>query len=331
MLTGGLGLGDLARNTTLRQSNGTLQKNLARTMQEATTGIAADRSARLAGDHRLDARLNGSLTLLGSYSIANAEAGILAGAMQTALSTVQDELQASTSAALLASGTGNAAGISATATDIRERLATVISALNVQAGGRTAFAGTATGGPATIGTDALLDALTTAVAGETTATGVAAKVAAWFEDSGAFYTGATTSLAALQIAPGQSVQLNLTAADPAIGQVLQGMALAAIADRVLPPGEQSASLLQRAGEIMANAASNLTIVAADVGIVEARISEAAVRNTAEETSVKLSLSTLLSVDPYEAATELEATEKQLETLYAITARLSALSLTDYLR
>jgi flagellar hook-associated protein 3 FlgL len=37
------------------------------------------------------------------------------------------------------------------------------------------------------------------------------------------------------------------------------------------------------------------------------------------------------VDPYEAATKLEAAQSQLEALYTVTARLSRLNLVDFLR
>jgi flagellar hook-associated protein 3 FlgL len=42
-------------------------------------------------------------------------------------------------------------------------------------------------------------------------------------------------------------------------------------------------------------------------------------------------SDIVSVDPFEVATELQNLQVQLETIYTITARLSGLSLTKYLR
>jgi flagellar hook-associated protein 3 FlgL len=40
---------------------------------------------------------------------------------------------------------------------------------------------------------------------------------------------------------------------------------------------------------------------------------------------------LVAIDPFEAATRMEAAQTQLETLYSVTARLSRLSLVDFLR
>ncbi len=39
---------------------------------------------------------------------------------------------------------------------------------------------------------------------------------------------------------------------------------------------------------------------------------------------------LIGADPYDTATEMEAVQGQLETLYTVTARLSRLSLADFL-
>ena len=40
---------------------------------------------------------------------------------------------------------------------------------------------------------------------------------------------------------------------------------------------------------------------------------------------------IVAADPFDAATGLQAAEAQLEALYTLTARLSRLSLTEYLR
>jgi flagellar hook-associated protein 3 FlgL len=40
---------------------------------------------------------------------------------------------------------------------------------------------------------------------------------------------------------------------------------------------------------------------------------------------------MYQADPYQAATELELAQTQLEAVYTLTARLSRLSLSDYLK
>ena len=68
-----------------------------------------------------------------------------------------------------------------------------------------------------------------------------------------------------------------------------------------------------------------------VGADAAQIEAARTRNAAEETSLGILRSDIGSVDPYEAGTRLEAIQSQLESLYLVTARVSRLSLAEYLR
>ncbi len=68
-----------------------------------------------------------------------------------------------------------------------------------------------------------------------------------------------------------------------------------------------------------------------VGDAEAAIERARVRNGAELAAADLARATIVESDPFRAATDLQSVQGQLETLYAVTARLSRLSLTNYLR
>jgi len=66
-------------------------------------------------------------------------------------------------------------------------------------------------------------------------------------------------------------------------------------------------------------------------VIEAQIDGATARNTAESSALELARAELIAIDPYKAATDLTSVQTQLETLYALTARLSRLSLVEYLR
>jgi flagellar hook-associated protein 3 FlgL len=69
---------------------------------------------------------------------------------------------------------------------------------------------------------------------------------------------------------------------------------------------------------------------AQVGFSEARIEALTVRHSTERASLEMARNDLLSVDPYQSATELEQVQFQLQSLYAITSRMSQLSLVNYL-
>ena len=75
----------------------------------------------------------------------------------------------------------------------------------------------------------------------------------------------------------------------------------------------------------------MTNLAARLGISEGRIEAAQSRNAADLLAHEMAQADLIRSDPERLAMELEAVQTNLETVFAITARLSRLSLTDFLR
>ena len=79
-----------------------------------------------------------------------------------------------------------------------------------------------------------------------------------------------------------------------------------------------------------SASSALTSARTVVGVAEAAVSAARTRNSAERTSLETARLGMVAADPYDTSTALKAVQTQLETLYALTSRLSGMHLTDYL-
>jgi flagellar hook-associated protein 3 FlgL len=109
--------------------------------------------------------------------------------------------------------------------------------------------------------------------------------------------------------------------------------MAALLDRGILAGNagERARLAERAGRELLSSEDARIMLAARIGSVEAQIEAARTRNGAEETALGILRSDIGSVDPYEAATRLEAASSQLESLYLVTARVSRLSLVEFLR
>ena len=82
---------------------------------------------------------------------------------------------------------------------------------------------------------------------------------------------------------------------------------------------------------MIAADSNLTAVRADVGISEAQITDTLTRNASEASALAIARNGIVAADPYETASNIEAVSIQLETLYSLTARLSRLTLVNFLK
>jgi len=331
------GIGDMAQRLLFRQQTGGLKAAIQTASQEVTTGLTADRAKHRGGDTGPVLALESTLTRLAAFDRAAEDAALMAAGMQSALDTVQD-LASGLAVGLLNTGLiAEQQALSALAEDAGQRLDATIRTLNQRVGDRALFAGTVTDGPALAELAIILNAVEAAVlaSGATDADGVATAISDWFHDPAGFATVAYQGgdpLGPLRLSGDETVDLPVTAADPALRDTIMALSTAALLGRGIPadPAE-AATLVRQAGADLLQSDSDRTQLAARIGLVEGRIEAASARNTAEASLLRMTLSDLLAVDPYEAATRLEASQGQLETLYALTARLSRLSLVDFLR
>jgi flagellar hook-associated protein 3 FlgL len=330
-------IGDLSKSFQLRQDNARLKADLQRLTTELSTGRTTDLRAATRGDLRPLASFERSVSLLASFRTSNAEAGLFAEAAQAALADLQSGAETLSAAAILARTSAVPSQIDALGRGAVQQFEAAVSRLNLQAAGRSLFAGLATDGPALRPAAEILDALETAVAGATTAGDVQTALDAWFAPAGGFdtfaFTGSPDPLRPFQVSPAESVDLPVTALAPEIRDTLRGLAMSALLDRGVLAGDvqERAALAGASGEALIAARDGLVNLRAVVGDAEASIERARVRNEAELAAAERARAALVEADPFRAAAELQAVQGQLETLYAITARLSGLSLTNFLR
>lgn len=333
-----ISIGDMAQTYMIRRQNADLKATSTRLANELSTGVTSDVSKRFSGDFSMISSVETSLTTLQAYKSASNEAGQFSTVMQTTLGLVQDQTTAAVSALLLTSNSASHTQIQNTSNDVMQKFETVVSSLNTQVGGRSLFAGAATDGPAIASPEVIIASLKTAIAGETTAAGVETVVNAWFDTPGGGYEtigylGSTTSIAPFKIGIGQEADISITASDSEIRDTLKGLALAAMISEGALAGNisEQALLLRNAGDQLLTVGDKQTGMRANLGTVEAQIETASTQTASEISALEIVRIELLSVDPYDAASELEAVQTQLETLYALTARISRLSLVDFLR
>ncbi|MFN3824025.1 MAG: flagellin [Pseudorhodobacter sp.] len=331
------GIGDLAQTILFRQQAGALKKAVQTASQELTTGQTADRVQHRGGDTGPVLALESTLSRLAAFTRAGADAALMATRMQTALATVQDLVSGFATSLLNTGLIAEQQTLSALAEDAGQRLDATIRTLNQRSGDRAMFAGIETAGPALAEASVFLDAVEAAVAasGATDADAIAIAISDWFDDPTGFATSGYLGgapLSPFQLSPSESGEISMTAADPALRDTLKALTTAALLGRGIPADPvEAASLARIAGGNLLQSDSDRTELAARIGLVEGRIESAMARNIAETAGLKMVLADLLAIDPYEAATRLEASQGQLETLFALTARLSRLSLVDFLR
>lgn len=332
-----IGFGDLAQSNVMRQHMTQAKADLARLSQELTTGRAADTPNHLSGDMGPLLAIDTSLARLDGYGAVTRELSLFADALQTGLSTISAMALESANSLIAASGTAATTHVNTAASVAYSTLRSTMSTLNTRFGDRSLFAGIDTSGQAMASPDALMTALETAIstAGATDVASVEAAMDAWFATPGGYqgtaYLGGDP-LAPVPVAAGETVALDVTANDPALRKTLKGLAMASLVDRGVFAGQHALQkdLAQRAGEVLLAGETDRAQLAAGLGGLQAQIDRAQTRNESEAAALGIARTGMLEIDPYETATRLQDAETQLELIYTLTARISRLSLADYL-
>ena len=328
-------LGDQAQYFTLTRQQGQLKQKLNDLMSESTTGLPVDTAKHLSGNLAPLSTLETSLAQLNGYATINATMSAQTDAMQGALDAISKQSSAVSNTLLIAGMGGAASSIASVGNDAEQAFRTAMGVMNTRFANRSVFAGQNTANPAVASADTVLSDLTAATAGATTLQQVTDALDAYFADGGtydtAIYQGGA-ALAPMQIAQDETAQIDVRANDPAVKKTLEGLAMGALLTQGVLGNDPvaQAQLAKKSGEMIQSNATDMALLAGRLGTVQARLADADTRNKAESTSTQMALSNLVSVDQYEATTKLQATQTQLEALYAVTARVAQMHLTNYL-
>ena len=328
-------IGDLTQSKVFNQRNTLLKDRIQNLSTEVTTGLTAKTTEQVKGDYTGLAGIEASLAQLASFKILTSETAARANTMQLVLNSMLDNASALSSSLLGAATSNSATRINTAGFDADQRLQSALSALNTKLGATSLFSGQSTDRSSVADLDTMMTALTTAIAGAVSAADVEAAVDDWFADPAGYeaviYKGGPAQQA-IDVSADETAKFDMTAKDPAIAAMLKGLALASLLQHgaLLGDAGSRADLALRASVKLSNAQAPLLEVSARLGTIEATIATAGIRNDAEKSALETARLGLLAVDPYEAATKLQDSQTQLETLYAVTARMARLSLVNYL-
>ena len=330
-----LTVGDLAQSLILSRRNATLKDSIQNLTTEMTTGLAAEKTERLNGDYVPIAGIEASLTQLAAYRSVTLETGAIANHMQLALSNISTTASTLSASLLAGASSHSASRIDNLGFDASQRLQGAMSALNTRMGAKSLFSGVETDRSAVSDAETMMVALDAVVASAISSADVETAVNDWFADPLGFkatvFQGGD-AVPPVSIGRDQTAQIDVTALDPAIVETIKGLAMATLLSRGVLAGSDvaRADLAKRAGESLASSQTAMAEVEARLGTTEANIINAGVQNDAEKQALETARLGLLSADPYETAARLQEAQTQLETLFSITARLSRLSLVNYL-
>lgn len=330
-------VGDRSLQFNTMRATTQIKTRLSVLTDEMSSGVAHDLTGHLRGDTARLADVDRRLNLISGFTSTAAEAGQALTAMQTTLQGVEStrsqlaaQLVALPSSAM-PNQINNSIGSGRAAFD------NIVRAMNTTLGNRSLFSGNATDTIPLAEPDMMIASLSFAVSGAVTANDVQTAIDTWFNSpTGGFatmaYQGDTGQALTRRVDSDVSVKLDGRADDPAIRDLLKAAATAALAG---DPGltltdTVKSELLRSAGLQLLSAAQPLVNIQARLGISEQTVEETTVRQTAQKTAYGIMRNTLVSADPYDTAAELQQVQKQLETHYTLTARLSKLSLVEYI-
>lgn len=315
-------------SSVLREATTNLRARLTSVSEEAVTGRRSDLTAHLGG------RIGSAMLSQKAVEDINLEREGLTlrqnrlDIVQRTLSGVQDNVAGLSVRMLSAVGVNDTSVQSGIARDARGALEDMFSALNVRHGERYLFSGDATSTQPFGSVDTLLSDVSTLAAAATDAADFAASLDTYFNTpAGGFQTNIYSGSANASDADA------VTGIDPAITQLISGLAVLALASPTggTPAVSADPDILRQAGETLATAETSLTNLRADQGARQGRYADRLETLNAEETILTLALNEMTNRDQFEAAAELQELERNLEASYLLTNRLSNLSLLNYLR
>mgnify|MGYP006273975197 CR=1 FL=1 len=367
-MSNAIGVPDILALTRLGRAQADTQRRLDVAQQEVATGEAVDRMAAAKGDPlrllALDndiARIESRLPLM---SLAKGRADLAQTSLQTVLDAVGDLPER-----LLAVATaGDVPQIRRHADEAKAALSQAVSALNASAGGRFVFGGGATGAAPIASAEEIVSMAVDYADGQVEdvngvdinfatrdealafafnrrfaeadppaapADPARTRFALFGADPGAgvttMYLGGAEDAPPVELGDGDSLAYAPRGDHAAIRRVLMGLAgVVALSTTVTPPEEVGDAVAKAALETLGGR-DEIIALKAEIGLSEKRIETAETRAQAEKTSLERARETLVGVDPYEAATRISALETQLQSIYAMTARTSRLSLLEFLR
>ncbi|RNF36177.1 flagellin [Paracoccus methylarcula] len=333
-------IGDQARAYAMRSNSGHLRTVLHVLTKEIANGEVADLGQRLRGNAGILHDIEARLTLTEQYQQNVQDAATQTNEEQEALG-VAHKVTAKLADTILAQPIpADAKMLDLHAIEAAQALNTVVSRLNLDYGGQYLFSGQAVDRPPLISAKAMLEELQSLTDGLTLAEDIAQAVTDWFDappGSGGFldvaYKGTLDSMRQSRISGSSFIELGASAADPAVRDVLKGVALTALAGSSTDDDQHTErlALARKGGEIVFNNQPALVAAMARIGTRQKALETQGAENAASLSVLQKARNDIRQVDPYETAVALIEAESQMNTLYTLTARLSKLNLTEYLR
>lgn len=331
-----ISVGDMAQQFVSMRTGGTIKSDLAELAESLSTGRVTDITSTLNGQTVRFSGINYRLDQLEAFSGTLTETAQYLADVQTVLAQVKEIGDLTADRLLLVNDSSTRAQIDEAAKSSAFAFDAIVQSVNTRIADRALLSGAAVDrSPLAPAADMLANIIATIPAGADSGA-ISAIVDDWFTAPlGGFatmgYLGDTGGGIDKKISDSKIVGLDTRGDDPALVSLLKATALAAVASE-LPALDQGTrkDLLQTAGRQLFDAAPDFVAMQAQVGFTEAVVESTMAENAAQTVSLEIAQNGLINADPFETATKLQAVQLQLETHFAVTARMGQLSLLRYI-
>lgn len=331
-------IGDIAQSMMMRRQGNSLRQELAHLTQELASGQSRDLAKQVRGSFSTISAVEHSLKLQDGFAANRNLAEQILNFSQQSLGSMQSLIDDVGGPLLAVATGGTTVQIDPVIAQGENIFRDLVSFANTQASGRYVFAGAELSTKPINDADQILADLQAVTAGLSSSADFALAIDDWFENPIAGfqttgYLGGDPASGKIDISGDQSIALDTTAKDQAFRDAFKHAAtLALVAEDGFSGTESERQLLlQHTATGLIGASKGLVSLQAELGSFQQRLDGASEQAALEIQMLSSVKSEIVSVDPYEVATKLEAAQIQLESLYLITARTSRLNLSEYLR
>jgi flagellar hook-associated protein 3 FlgL len=327
-----------------------MQTELATLQKEISSGRAADVGLTLGAQTGQTVALRRDSASLQTLIDSNAVADLRLSTAQGTLGSIASDAQ--NFLGILISAKDNMTGAAATAQRASEKLASFTGLLNTSQNGEYLFAGINSGAepisdysdPASPAKQAVASAFLAHfgfVQNDPAAANITAAdmqdfldndLAPLFADPawGTNWSSASDQPVTNRISTAETVTTGVTANDPAMRKL--AMAYTMVSDLGLSGLSQAAygAVIGKAADLVGGAIDAVTSTQAQLGYSQQAVSDANSRMSDQKDVLETHIGSLEGIDPYETSTRINNLLTQIETSYALTARIQKLSLLDFL-
>jgi flagellar hook-associated protein 3 FlgL len=327
-----------------------LQSQLTDAQKEVSTGRYADVGATLGAKTGQSVSLRQEATRLQAMIDSNGLVSTRLDATQAALKATAQDAQSFLDQ-LAAAPNGNIQTL--LQSEAKTSLSTLIGSLNTQLNGAYLFAGINADvkpvaeydqTPPAANRQAVADAFSAAfgfsqsdpqaadISADDMQTFLDTSFADLFTESGwkTSWSSASDQNVRSRISTSELIDTSASANDEPMRQLASAYTMVAdLGTANLSPGAFQ-KVVAKASQLTAQALQGLTAVQADLGNAQQRVTSADSRMTIQSDLITNHLNALEGVDPYEASSRLSSLMTQVETAYAMTARIQKMTLLNYL-